>query len=170
MPYLSPQTLTTDEQKLILLATAKHPRDHLIFSMALGTGLRQYSIDGKVIDVKRTRFGFRQWTWDSHMFTLNGVKWPMWADTNYTGSPQKSPSSRMLGAEHGYSDGTLMRSKVQGPIVATSSSTSTATRQTFLCSFIHIPLLPIPYISARLCVIPKKATWLVITPMKHFGS
>ena len=40
MPYLSPQTLTTDEQKLILRATAKHPRDHLIFSMALGTGLR----------------------------------------------------------------------------------------------------------------------------------
>jgi len=40
MPYLSPQTLTTDEQKLILRTTAKHPRDHLIFSMALGTGLR----------------------------------------------------------------------------------------------------------------------------------
>jgi hypothetical protein len=45
--------------------------------------------DGKVIDVKRTRFGFRQWKWDSHMFTLNGVKWPMWADTNYTSSPQE---------------------------------------------------------------------------------
>jgi hypothetical protein len=44
--------------------------------------------DGKVVDVKRTRFGFRQWKWDSHMFTLNGVKWPMWADTNYTDSPQ----------------------------------------------------------------------------------
>ncbi len=40
MPYLSPPTLTTDEQKLILRATAKHPRDHLIISMALGTGLR----------------------------------------------------------------------------------------------------------------------------------
>jgi integrase len=40
MSYLSPTTLTTDEQKLILRATAKHPRDHLIFSMALGTGLR----------------------------------------------------------------------------------------------------------------------------------
>ena len=43
----------------------------------------------KVIDVKRTRFGFRQWKWDSHMFTLNGVKWPMWADTNYTASPRQ---------------------------------------------------------------------------------
>ena len=40
MPYLSPSTLTADEQKLILRVTAKHPRDHLVFSMALGTGLR----------------------------------------------------------------------------------------------------------------------------------
>ncbi len=44
--------------------------------------------DGKVIDVKKTRFGFREWKWDSHLFTLNGVKWQMWADTNYTDSPQ----------------------------------------------------------------------------------
>ncbi len=40
MPHLSPTTLTSDEQKLILRATAGHARDHLIFSMALGTGLR----------------------------------------------------------------------------------------------------------------------------------
>ena len=40
MQYLSSSTLTTDEQKLILRATAKHPRDHLIISLALGTGLR----------------------------------------------------------------------------------------------------------------------------------
>jgi integrase/recombinase XerC len=46
MPYLCPQTLTTDEQKLILRATAKHERDHLIFSMALGTGLRLAELTG----------------------------------------------------------------------------------------------------------------------------
>jgi len=40
MPFLSPPTLTTEEQKLILRVTAKHPRDHVIISMALGTGLR----------------------------------------------------------------------------------------------------------------------------------
>ena len=40
MPHLSPTTLTTDEQHLILRVTSKHPRDHLIISMALGTGLR----------------------------------------------------------------------------------------------------------------------------------
>ena len=40
MPYLSPTTLTTDEQQLILRVTQKNVRDHTIFSMALGTGLR----------------------------------------------------------------------------------------------------------------------------------
>jgi integrase/recombinase XerC len=40
MPYLSPSTLTASEQALILRATAGNPRDHLIVSMALGTGLR----------------------------------------------------------------------------------------------------------------------------------
>ena len=46
MPHLSPTTLTTDEQKLILRTTAKHPRDHLIISLALGTGLRLGEIVG----------------------------------------------------------------------------------------------------------------------------
>ena len=46
MRYLSPTTLTQDEQKLILRATAKHHRDHLIISLALGTGLRLGEING----------------------------------------------------------------------------------------------------------------------------
>ena len=46
MPYLSPTTLTAAEQKAILRATAQHPRDHLIFSLALGTGLRLGEIVG----------------------------------------------------------------------------------------------------------------------------
>jgi integrase len=40
MPYLSPPTLTREEQGSLLQASAGHPRDHLIFSVALGTGLR----------------------------------------------------------------------------------------------------------------------------------
>jgi len=40
LPYLSPTTLTIDEQKLILCVTAKNLRNHLIISLALGTGLR----------------------------------------------------------------------------------------------------------------------------------
>jgi len=46
MPHLSPTTLTTDEQRLILRATTGNVRDHLIFSMALGTGLRLAEIVG----------------------------------------------------------------------------------------------------------------------------
>ena len=46
MPYLSPPTLTADEQRFILRATAGSIRDHLIFSLALGTGLRLAEIVG----------------------------------------------------------------------------------------------------------------------------
>jgi len=46
MPHLSPPTLTTAEQAAILAATAGHPRDHLIYSLALGTGLRLAEIVG----------------------------------------------------------------------------------------------------------------------------
>ena len=46
MPTLSPTTLTQAEQRTILRATADHPRDHLIYSLALGTGLRLGEIVG----------------------------------------------------------------------------------------------------------------------------
>jgi integrase/recombinase XerC len=46
MPHLSPQTLTTDEQHALLQVTVIHPRDHLIVSLALGTGLRLSEITG----------------------------------------------------------------------------------------------------------------------------
>lgn len=46
MPYLSPPTLTQAEQKAILRETACNPRDHLIYSLALGTGLRLAEIVG----------------------------------------------------------------------------------------------------------------------------
>ncbi len=46
MPYLSPATLTRSEQQSLLAVSASHPRDHLIFSLALGTGLRLSEIVG----------------------------------------------------------------------------------------------------------------------------
>src|SRR2546428_11280043 len=46
MPHLSPQTLTQGEQKAILRATNRNLRDHLIYSLALGTGLRLAEIVG----------------------------------------------------------------------------------------------------------------------------
>ncbi len=46
MPHLSPQTLTLAEQRAMLRATAGNLRDHLIYSLALGTGLRLAEIVG----------------------------------------------------------------------------------------------------------------------------
>ncbi len=46
MSPLSPQTLTRAEQRAILRATARNQRDHLVYSLALGTGLRLAEIVG----------------------------------------------------------------------------------------------------------------------------
>jgi integrase len=46
MPHLSPPTLTRAEQARLLATTAPHARDHLIYSLALGTGLRLAEIVG----------------------------------------------------------------------------------------------------------------------------
>jgi len=46
MSHLSPPTLTHSEQKAILRATVRNLRDHLIYSLALGTGLRLAEIVG----------------------------------------------------------------------------------------------------------------------------
>jgi len=46
MPYLSPPTLTREETRILLAACCNHPRDHLIFSLALGTGLRLSELVG----------------------------------------------------------------------------------------------------------------------------
>src|SRR5436309_12729039 len=49
MLHLSPPTLTHSEQRAILRATAGNPRDHLIYSLALGTGLRLAEIVGLAV-------------------------------------------------------------------------------------------------------------------------
>ena len=46
VPHLSPTTLTTDEQRLVLHATVGNVRDHTIISLALGTGLRLAEVVG----------------------------------------------------------------------------------------------------------------------------
>jgi len=46
MPHLSPPTLTQAEQEAILRATRRNLRDHIIYSLALGTGLRLAEIVG----------------------------------------------------------------------------------------------------------------------------
>ena len=46
MSSLGPTTLTHTEQRTILQVTAKNTRDHTIYSLALGTGLRLGEIVG----------------------------------------------------------------------------------------------------------------------------
>ncbi len=46
MAHLSPETLTCGEQTGILKASSRNARDHLIYSLALGTGLRLAEIVG----------------------------------------------------------------------------------------------------------------------------
>ena len=57
MPHLSPTTLTTDEQRLILRATSGNVRDHTIISVALGTGLpdtRRHNYGSRPLPFPRT--------------------------------------------------------------------------------------------------------------------
>ena len=38
-------------------------------------------VDGKIVDVRKTPFGFRQWEWSGgQQFKLNGIPWQIWAD------------------------------------------------------------------------------------------
>ena len=46
MPHLCLQTLISREQRAILRATVRNRRDHLIYPLALGTGLRLAEIVG----------------------------------------------------------------------------------------------------------------------------
>jgi len=43
------------------------------------------TVDGKRVDVARTRFGFREWTIEGTRFVLNGVPWQMRANLDYYG-------------------------------------------------------------------------------------
>jgi len=46
MPYIAPPTSTRPEQDALLQASKPNPRDHLLFSLALGTGLPLSEIIG----------------------------------------------------------------------------------------------------------------------------
>ena len=45
--------------------------------------------DGKLLDTRQTRFGFREWGWDKPYFTLNGARWHFWAGIRMGKSPQQ---------------------------------------------------------------------------------
>ncbi|MDR3634726.1 MAG: glycoside hydrolase family 2 TIM barrel-domain containing protein [Isosphaeraceae bacterium] len=52
----------------------------------------ELSIDGRVVDATRTKFGFREWEWTGNAFKLNGIPWNLHADTshNETKDPEQA--------------------------------------------------------------------------------
>ena len=51
---------------------------------------------GKVLDVKRTKFGFREWEWSGRSFKLNGIPWQGWADMTYhNGVPGRATEQQL---------------------------------------------------------------------------
>ena len=42
------------------------------------------SVGGKPVDIRRTRFGFREWEWNGNDFKLNGIVKHLWATTDYS--------------------------------------------------------------------------------------
>ncbi|MGD2175379.1 MAG: glycoside hydrolase family 2 TIM barrel-domain containing protein, partial [Candidatus Brocadiaceae bacterium] len=54
--------------------------------------------DGHVLDVKKTRFGFREWDWSGTKFRLNGVPWQFRSDHGYGGGALPLEGVRKLKA------------------------------------------------------------------------
>ncbi len=53
----------------------------------LYTVITRVKKDGKVVDTKTARFGFREWGWDKPYFTLNGARWHFFGGVRYGSSP-----------------------------------------------------------------------------------
>ncbi len=49
------------------------------------------SVGDAVVDVKKTKFGFREWQWSGQSFTLNGVPWHMHADLEHNDAQPANP-------------------------------------------------------------------------------
>lgn len=76
MPHLSPPTLTEGEVRAILAATAGNRRDHVIYSLALGTGLRLTEIVGLNVGV----FSGRSSPYTGQYRFRDSAGWPAKAD------------------------------------------------------------------------------------------
>ncbi|HAT11679.1 MAG TPA: hypothetical protein DCS97_14050 [Planctomycetes bacterium] len=52
------------------------------------------SENGKPVDVSRTRFGFREWTWQGDRFSVNGVPWSIHGDIDANYDPKRLVAQR----------------------------------------------------------------------------
>ena len=122
VPHLSPTTLTTDEQRLILRATAGNVRDHTIISLALGTGLRLAELVGlNVSDVAATgriRPGLRAPRLEAHRRAQGA------ADVS-VGHRSNSPGYFLPTTEHRYTSSVSTR-VISGLVPAAASSISSS--------------------------------------------
>ena len=83
--------LAAGEEKVVKLAESwQNPKlwwpdapqqYEVVTTIGLGNG---------VIDTRRTKFGFREWTWDNAQFTLNGVPYHGHADCYDAGTPEEN--------------------------------------------------------------------------------
>jgi len=63
--------------------------------------ITRVELDGTVLDVRRTRFGFREWGWSGRLFTVNGVPWQLFADTTLLGGGRDPEAAIRTWREHG---------------------------------------------------------------------
>ena len=67
----------------------------------LYTLVTQVKLDGKIVDTRRTPFGFREWGWAGKGFTVNGVPWQFFADTTGLDLGQNPEGTVEMWRQHG---------------------------------------------------------------------
>jgi beta-galactosidase len=78
--------LLPDQEKTIRLAEAwKNPRLWWPDDPQMYQVVTRLSVGSRVVDERRTKFGFREWQWSGQTFRLNGVPWHFHADTTFGG-------------------------------------------------------------------------------------
>lgn len=75
--------LKAGEEKVVELSEPwANPKLWWPSSPNLYWAVTKVTIGNQVVDIKKTRFGFRDIDWHSADFRLNGVKWQFWANTS----------------------------------------------------------------------------------------
>src|SRR5262249_32482891 len=60
--------------------------------------LTRLSLGEQAVDLKKTKFGFREWGWEGKAFTLNGVPWRFRADLLHNGKLQDRDRAQVVAA------------------------------------------------------------------------
>jgi integrase len=124
MPHLCPPTLTAREQRALLRASVANPRDHLLISLALGTGLRLAEIVGlDVGDVfqdgtPRGRIRLRSEIAKrgrARVMYSSPMRWSNWTGSGESRSPHRHGGPRSLDMNCGYTAAAKGRTLVKQP-------------------------------------------------------